>query len=153
MNKHCRYNLCQGDVATTKAACRTVCEEVFAPGLRTPTADFLHMSRALLEGMWALVPFIDTEAFLTYTKHLCGLETPALDNVYSRALLNFQHFVHEVVFNSPVAVIVRPLLNFNLWLTLFIAQRFPYLAFLAFGRNITAPEQFSITGTSEILAE
>jgi len=139
-----RYNLCQGDAEATRAACRVLLEEVFSQGLRRPADDFSHMAQALLEGMWALVPFIQAEPFLAFTKQLCGVHSQPLTNVYSRTLFNLQVFVHTVILNSFISIVIRPILNFNMWLAIFIAQRFPYLAFLAFGRNISSPEQFTI---------
>uniref|UniRef100_A0A1B6IMX5 ER-bound oxygenase mpaB/mpaB'/Rubber oxygenase catalytic domain-containing protein n=1 Tax=Homalodisca liturata TaxID=320908 RepID=A0A1B6IMX5_9HEMI len=139
-----QYNLCQGDVETTRAACQAMLDRVFNVGLRQPSADFQHMSRALLEGMWALVPFINPEAFLSFTLLLCGIDTFQLSKFYSRTLFNLQVFIQAVILNSVIGFIVRPILNFNMWLSIFITQRFPYLAFLAFGRSITPPEQFTI---------
>ncbi|KAG8277221.1 hypothetical protein J6590_047091 [Homalodisca vitripennis] len=139
-----QYNLCQGDVETTRAACQAMLDRVFNVGLRQPSADFQHMSRALLEGMWALVPFINPEAFLSFTLLLCGIDTFQLSKFYSRTLFHLQVFVQAVILNSVIGFIVRPILNFNMWLSIFITQRFPYLAFLAFGRSITPPEQFTI---------
>lgn len=141
-----RYNLCQGNVETTRAACQAMLDKVFNKGLQQPSKDFKQMSDALLNGMWALIPVINTEAFLGFTKLLCGLDVQ-LTNIYSRTLYNFQVFVHGVVLNSLAAAFMRPILNFNMWLAVFITQRFPYLAFLAFGRNITAPEQYTITSS------
>ncbi|XP_054264017.1 uncharacterized protein LOC128987248 [Macrosteles quadrilineatus] len=139
-----KYNLCQGDVQTTRQTCQAMLDKVFVVGLKQNSTDFQMMSKALLEGMWAVIPFINTEAFFGFTKMLCGVDDVQFTNVYSKTLFNLQVFVHNAILNSFLAAIIRPILNFNMWLALFITQRFPYLAFLAFGREITAPEQYTI---------
>lgn len=139
--------MCRGDLKSTREACQVILGEVFSPGLQNPPQDFSKMGTALLEGVWAIVPVIDTEAFLNFTKILCGIDNVVTSKFYSRALLNFQLFVHSVLLNSVIAFILRPILNFHLWFAIIMTQRFPLLAFMTFGRNICPSEQCTVKTT------
>jgi hypothetical protein len=117
-----------------------VLDEVFVPALRKPPGGFEHMSRSLMTGMWTMVPFLDYDAILTFTKRLAGVD--AADNImdqlpfHSRLLLAYQIFVHEVVLsNWFLAWILKPILNFGMWFSVFMSQRLPLLAYLQFGRS------------------
>lgn len=142
-----KFNLCRGSLETTIQTCQIIMNKVFIPALENPPAEFKSMSQALLEGMSAMVPLLDTEAFTDYTKILCGMKDVQPIKLYSRAVLSIQLFVHRVLLNTFLGIIFRPILNFNMWLSVFISQRFPFLAFLYFGRNISAPPQFTIQTT------
>jgi len=98
------------------------------------------MSRSLLEGMWAMVPIIDYDAFMGFTMRLAGVvvtedKTKTLPFT-SKVLLAYQIFVHEVVLmNRFLAWLVRPVLNFLMWFSVFMTQRLPILAYVQFGRS------------------
>jgi hypothetical protein len=135
-----RFNICKGNLSETKQLCQTILEQVFVPALRKPPEGFEQMSRCLLEGMWAMMPFLDYNAFMSFTMRLAGVETP--DNsknplaFYSRVLLACQIFVQEVVLmNWFLAWILRPILNFGMRLSVFMTQRMPLLAYVQFGRS------------------
>jgi len=135
-----RFNVCKGDLAQTRQVCQTLLEQVFVPALRKPAEGFEEMSRSLLEGMWAMVPFLDYDAFTEFTRRLAGVETPGSSNrpleFYSKLLLSYQIFVHKVLLrNWLLAWIVRPILNFGMWFSVYMTQRLPLLAYLQFGRS------------------
>jgi hypothetical protein len=116
-------------------------EEVFVPALRKPAEGFEQMSRSLLEGVWSMVPCLDYYAFLGFTMRLAGVETTE-SNIksqlpfYSRALLAYQIFVHEVVLrNWLLGSVFRPVLNFGMWFSVFMTQRLPLLAYVQYGRS------------------
>lgn len=115
-------------------------DQVFVPALRKPSEGFEQMSRSLLEGMWSMVPFLDYDAFLSFTMRLAGVETSennkSTHSFHSRALLAYQIFVHEVVLrNWFLGSILRPILNFGMWLSVFLTQRLPILAYIQYGRS------------------
>jgi hypothetical protein len=124
----------------TKQLCQTILEEIFVPALKKPADGFEQMSRSLLEGVWAMVPFLDYDAFMGFTMRLAGVEmredeTKTL-SITSRILLAYQIFVHEVVLmNRFLAWLVRPVLNFLMWFSVFMTQRLPILAYVQFGRS------------------
>lgn len=97
----------------------------------------------MLEGMWAVNPTINPEATLAFTKYLSNIEyTP--DSLYSRIIFNIQVFVHSTLLNSIFAFIFRPILNFNMWLSVLLAQKIPFLAFFVFGRGAYFPPHHAI---------
>ncbi|KAJ8896061.1 hypothetical protein PR048_001402 [Dryococelus australis] len=69
-----RFNMCRDSVLETQMLCWMVVERVLGPALERPPQQFAGMSRALLHAMWAVVPAIDSAAFLDYTRLLAGLE-------------------------------------------------------------------------------
>ena len=135
-----RFNICKGNLLETKQLCQTILEEVFVPALKKPADGFEQMSRSLLEGMWAMVPIIDYDAFMSFTMHLAGVvvteDKSKTMTFTSKVLLAYQIFVHEVVLmNRFLAWLVRPILNFLMWFSVFMTQRLPILAYVQFGRS------------------
>jgi len=124
----------------TKQLCQTILEEIFVPALKKPADGFEQMSRSLLEGMWAMVPFLDYDAFKAFTMRLAGVEVTEDKSktlsIISKLLLAYQIFVHEVeLMNKFLALLVRPSLNFLMWFSVFMTQRLPILAYVQFGRS------------------
>nr|CAD7601260.1 unnamed protein product [Timema genevievae] len=68
-----RFNICRESVLETRILCQRLVDEVFVAGLTAPPPQFAEMARSLLDGTWAMVPFIDHDAFLHFTKQLVGL--------------------------------------------------------------------------------
>ncbi|KDR07972.1 hypothetical protein L798_02399, partial [Zootermopsis nevadensis] len=135
-----RFNICKGDVLETKQLCQTILEQVFVPALRKPPKGFEHMSLCLLKAMWSMVPFLDYDAFMSFTMRLAGVETSHNSKetltFHSRVILAFQILVHEVVLrNWLLAWMVRPILNFGMWFSVFMTQRLPILAYVQFGKS------------------
>lgn len=134
----CRFNLCKETVAETQQLCSEMLEQVFAPALKQPAEGFDQMSRSLLDAMWVMVPFLQYDAFLGFARRLSGVEAPlaARASLYSRVLLSYQVFVHEVVLcTALLAWLFRPILNFGMWFSVFMTQRLPLLAYVTFGRS------------------
>jgi hypothetical protein len=91
-----------------------------------------------MEGVWAMVPFLDYDAFMSFAMRLAGAKTPNKNPLpfYSRVLLAYQIFVHEVaLMNWFLAWMLRPILNFGMWFSVFMTQRLPVLAYVQFGRS------------------
>ncbi|XP_069681356.1 uncharacterized protein [Periplaneta americana] len=133
-----RFNLCKETVAETQQLCSEMLEQVFAPALKQPAEGFDQMSRSLLDAMWVMVPFLQYDAFLGFARRLSGVEAPlaARASLYSRVLLSYQVFVHEVVLcTALLAWLFRPILNFGMWFSVFMTQRLPLLAYVTFGRS------------------
>jgi hypothetical protein len=88
-----------------------------------------------------MVPYLDYDAFLGFTMRLAGVQTPQSNvksrlSLHSRALLAYQIFVHEVVLrNWFLGSILRPVLNFGMWFSVFMTQRLPILAYVQYGRS------------------
>ncbi|PSN34756.1 hypothetical protein C0J52_22945 [Blattella germanica] len=134
-----RFNICKENVAETKKVCQIMLEQVFVPALKKPEEGFEVMSHALIEGLWTMVPFLEYDAFLGFTKNLAGIETSndiSSKSLYIRSLLSYQIFVHEILLGYWLfAWLARPVHNFFMWLSVFLTQRMPVLAYLKFGRS------------------
>nr|CAD7450225.1 unnamed protein product [Timema bartmani] len=140
----CRFNICRESVLETRILCQRLVDEVFVAGLTAPPPQFAEMARSLLDGTWAMVPFIDHDAFLNFTKQLVGLRgelpnkasatTNVIHQMYSGVLLALQVFVHEVLLATPfISVLVRFFLNILMWFSIYMAQRLPVLAYITWG--------------------
>lgn len=145
------YNLCTDSYDTTRSRLDIVMRQFYRPLLENTTEEFMSMANALLEGLWCYNPFLDTKAFIYYTRWITNCknhlyyesDTCALDcNVdesrkflqsfgwYSRWILFLQITAHTYLLNFAA---IRWYLNFQLWLTKYIIHYFPFLAFLKFG--------------------
>jgi hypothetical protein len=88
-----------------------------------------------------MVPFLDYDAFMSFTMRLAEVETTESNkksplSFHSRALLAYQIFVHEVVLtNWFLGSIWRPILNFGMWFSVYMTQRLPILAYVQYGRS------------------
>jgi hypothetical protein len=87
-----------------------------------------------------MVPYLDYAAFMGFTMRLAGVEvTESVKSslpFHSRALLAYQIFVHEVVLrNWFLGSIMRHVLNFGMWFSVFMTQRLPILAYVQYGRT------------------
>ncbi|XP_067001053.1 uncharacterized protein [Anabrus simplex] len=135
-----RFNLCRKDAAETRALCRAVLQEVIVPSLETPPLHFPEMTQALLYGMWHMIPFLEYDAFMSFTYDLAGIEYLTRDSrpisVYSRSVWALQRFVSQVLLISKWwAWIFRPFLNFMMWLAVYLTERYPVLAIASFGKK------------------
>uniref|UniRef100_A0A8D8Y4E7 ER-bound oxygenase mpaB/mpaB'/Rubber oxygenase catalytic domain-containing protein n=1 Tax=Cacopsylla melanoneura TaxID=428564 RepID=A0A8D8Y4E7_9HEMI len=135
-----RYNLCSlsNNVAESRKCCQIICNNAFKPLMETPVEDFHSMSIALLQGVKGFVPSLDPDAFLYFTKHLCGIDVN-LDKLdaYARFTYRLQDFIHTRILNNAILRwFFRPLLNFNMWLAIFICERFTsVISALHFGNS------------------
>ncbi|KAG8222138.1 hypothetical protein J437_LFUL002135 [Ladona fulva] len=117
--------------------------------MHAPPTAFARMARALINGMWAFVPFLDVHAFLRYARYLMGdkvkeeedkkaikgyygdgVEIRGHGGPYSRFLFTLQVFFLETLLgNAIIAFFLRPYLNLQMSLAIFLAHRFPFLTF------------------------
>lgn len=123
-----RYNLCalSNNVQESTKCCKIICDQVFKPLMEKPHEDFPSMCSALLLGVKAFVPSNDPEAFLLFTKHLCGIDVSLANlDAYGRFMYRLQDFIHTYVLQySVLRFLFKPILNFNMWLSIFICEKF-----------------------------
>ncbi|KAG7202542.1 hypothetical protein KM043_009740 [Ampulex compressa] len=140
-----KYNLCSGDVEETRALCRRVLDHVFLPSLAKRIEAFDKMCRALIDGLWPMNPFLDTDAFIAFTLHLAAvsatnnnhsivIDTSAMP-LQSRCILNTQLFVHKYLMPTTYwwSGIFRSFFNTTMRLSIFLTEKFPFLAYWSFG--------------------
>lgn len=67
-----RFNICQfdSDIRATDQVLEEVCTKWLGPALVSPPPEFDHMSQALLEGSWCMMPVLEYHSFLNFTQVL-----------------------------------------------------------------------------------
>lgn len=138
-----RYNLCDGNTDQVSALCEKVRSEVFKSFMQTPPDDFTKMSKALLSGVQPVIPFLNTDAFLEFTRQMVDLKSGIpLTGCYARFILRFQIFVHTVLFTvSYLAVVFKPVFNFLMKLAIFLHSNYPFLAYITLGNDVYPEEK------------
>lgn len=147
------FNLCTDSYKTTKKRVDTVRDKIFRPLIENTNETFYKMATAMIDGLWCYNPFLDTDAFLYFTKWMCNcknyvyyrsdprvLDTdakPCIETLeslgyYSRLILYLQLTAHTYWLNFAA---MRWYLNFQLWTSKYILYYFPFLAFYKFGIN------------------
>ncbi|XP_076284216.1 uncharacterized protein LOC143210862 isoform X2 [Lasioglossum baleicum] len=140
-----KYNLCAGNVEETRALCRRVLDEVFLPSLANKNKAFTEMSRTLIEGLWPLNPYLDSDAFVVFTltlasssatnnNHSLKTDTSHL-SWYGRFILNLQLMVHKYLLATTRwwSSLFRAYFNGQMRMTMYIIERLPFLAFWTYG--------------------
>lgn len=146
-----RFNLCTDSYETTRRRLAVIRDEIYRPSLENTTQQFFEMANAMIHGLWCYNPFLDTDAFLYFTRWLCDckdhiyfgsdpriLQTDphaskkiiASMGYYSRWILFLQITMHSFLINFAA---MRWYLNFQLWLSKYIIYYFPFLGFFKFG--------------------
>lgn len=128
--------MCQGTLAEVRTVCDIILNDVYVPALMNPPAEFHSMVGALIEGMKPISPMLDMDAFMMYTRRICGISGagPKLANAYSRWVYNFQLYTHDVLLTRPwLAFVFRPLLNYNMMFSVWVNIKFPFGAAIRFG--------------------
>ncbi|CAK1590419.1 unnamed protein product [Parnassius mnemosyne] len=68
-----RYNLCRRNMDETRKVCQIILDHVFTPCLENVPEYFEHMSRVMIDGMWAVNPAMETGSLLYSTKNLANV--------------------------------------------------------------------------------
>ncbi|CAK9814920.1 hypothetical protein ANTQUA_LOCUS8278 [Anthophora quadrimaculata] len=140
-----KYNICSGSVEETRALCRRLLDEIFLPSLATNDEDFKKMSRLLIESLWPVNPYMDSNAFIAFMLILASESATNnnhslkidLSNLswYSRFILNLQMMVHKYLL-PPVhwwSRFFRTFFNEQMRLAIYLTEKFPFLAFWNYG--------------------
>ncbi|XP_055539957.1 uncharacterized protein LOC129726839 isoform X2 [Wyeomyia smithii] len=141
-----RFNICTDSVETTKRRMELLNEHVIRPALMAPSDDFIHMSKAMIEGLWCLNTMLNYDAFLFFTRRLSNCaghyywndeprdgSSAAYQRLgwYSRYALNMIMVAHEILFSYAL---VRWYFNRQTELNIYFLNRFfPWLAILMYG--------------------
>ncbi|XP_076659305.1 uncharacterized protein LOC143362761 [Halictus rubicundus] len=140
-----KYNLCTGNVEETRALCRRVLDEVFLPSLANENKAFDEMSRTLIEGLWPLNPYLDSDAFVVFTltlasssatnnNHSLKIDTSHL-SLYGRFILNLQLVVHKYLLPTTRwwSSLFRAYFNSQMRFAMYVIEKLPFLAFWTYG--------------------
>lgn len=132
-----RFNICDGDVKETQVLCNELVKQVFVPALYNIDQDFVNLVRSLNVGLWSFNPFLEYETFMIYLCRLCGIERLGNNNKecqlaptpYTKIMLVVLEY--EMYFYQYN--IVRVLLNSLEYISFWLIEFFPFLAFHHFG--------------------
>lgn len=146
-----RFNLCTDSYETTRKRLIIMRDQIYRPYIENTNEEFYKMAKALIEGLWCYMPFLDTDASIYFTKWMCNckdyvyfrsdprvLESDAepckkvLESLgyYSRWIVFLQMTAHTYWLNFAA---MRWYLNFQVWISKYIIYYFPFLAFIKFG--------------------
>lgn len=136
--------MCQGTLEEVQSVCHIILNDLYVPALKKPPTEFNHMVEVLIDGMKPISPMLDLDATMTYMYELCGVSDmePRLTNWYSRWVYNIQSYSHNVLLNKKwLAIIFRPLLNYNMMFSIWLNIKFPFGAAFRFGTKVFSREQ------------
>ncbi|XP_050435615.1 uncharacterized protein LOC126842617, partial [Adelges cooleyi] len=134
---HEEYNLCRGSLEEVRSLCAAVMTDVYVPCLKNPPSQFNHMVGALLDGMKPLSFLIDLEAFMKFISRIYGLPEQRLTNSHSRWIFNIQMFISGVLLTKWwLAWLFRPIMNYQLRISVWLNDNFPLAAALKFGTKV-----------------
>ena len=137
-----RFNLCQfdEDVSSTDQLLEGVCSKWLGPALVAPPNEFVPMSKALVNGVWCMMPVIEYNSILNFTQELAGVpqqhrwEQPG---IYSTFMLAFLHLVPNTMTWPVLGKIFRAYHNANMRFSLYMSTYYPLLAWYSFPGNPT----------------
>lgn len=101
---------------------------------------FIIMSTYLLDGLWAMNPFLELNSFLFYLRTMFKNNLSSIDekNVeYRRLSMGAKFRVHFLVFLTSLMRfrLVRELMGYVKRHSLWLMKHFPYLAYYKFGKK------------------
>lgn len=144
------FNLCTDSWETTKPRLLLIRDEIFKPALQNVTPDFLDMSKALIDGLWAHLPTLTLGSILFFTKRMAkcdGYEFLDSDFPNGKRIENKKQYYDDLSLVDRITVfygiylsdrlhhytIVRKLINFRTWLSFKASEFLPLLAIIVFG--------------------
>ncbi|ETN60742.1 hypothetical protein AND_007630 [Anopheles darlingi] len=147
-----RFNACTDCFETTEQRMQVIAKEILRPALLHHTEQFVHMGKALIDGLWCFNPFIEFDSFLYMTMRLINvpgyhyLDTDTVfvgDDLESSKVRRYERFGYYARFVLFVMTylhsfllqisIIRWYFNSQMILARFIITYFPFLAFFKFG--------------------
>lgn len=113
-------------------------EEVIKPQVEARRPDFIQMAEALINGMWTMVPFLQTNTMLSYLYFtILNGDYKKMDAVEQFGKMDFFDRIRFAIMNTSVFLmqlnIMRLTVNFLQRVALWLMPRFPFLAYYYFG--------------------
>uniref|UniRef100_A0A8W7K6Q7 ER-bound oxygenase mpaB/mpaB'/Rubber oxygenase catalytic domain-containing protein n=1 Tax=Anopheles albimanus TaxID=7167 RepID=A0A8W7K6Q7_ANOAL len=147
-----RFNACTDCFETTEQRMLVIAKEILRPALLNHTEPFVHMGKALIDGLWCFNPFIEFDSFLYLTMRLTNVPgyhyfdsdvVHTGDDLEASKVRHYEHFGHYARFLLFVTSyilsfllqisIIRWYFNSQMILARFLITYFPFLAFFKFG--------------------
>ncbi|CAH1127490.1 unnamed protein product [Ceutorhynchus assimilis] len=133
------FNICRESVEETRAICNEILSKVILPAVEEKNEKSREMCSYLMNGLWAINPFLNVNTFLFYLNlTLKNSKADANENNEEykkltkgeKARLNIIFFVTKVMQYPLVRICLRAFQIHALW----VAKTFPFLAYYKFGR-------------------
>uniref|UniRef100_A0A2M4ATA7 ER-bound oxygenase mpaB/mpaB'/Rubber oxygenase catalytic domain-containing protein n=1 Tax=Anopheles triannulatus TaxID=58253 RepID=A0A2M4ATA7_9DIPT len=147
-----RFNACTDCFETTEQRMQVIAKEILRSALLLHTEQFVHMGKALIDGLWCFNPFVEFDSFLYMTMRLVNVpgyhyfDTDTVysaDDVESGKVRHYEHFGYYarfVLFTMSYLhafllqiSIIRWYFNAQMLFSRFLITYFPFLAFFKFG--------------------
>ncbi|XP_065085603.1 uncharacterized protein LOC135707681 isoform X2 [Ochlerotatus camptorhynchus] len=141
-----RFNLCTDELNASYQRMMLVNDHFMRPGLQNPSAEFTHMTRAMIDGMWCYSTLLEYDAFMFLTRRLSSVPghyywsveprdgtRPVYKDLgwFSRVMLFVLMTIHEVLLNITVLRLYSNwMFRFN---TNVVNKYFPVLAMVKHG--------------------
>lgn len=144
------FNLCSDSWESTKPRLVLVRDEIFKPSLENTSPEFLEMTKAMIDGLWAHLPTLSVGSFLFFTKRMAkceGYEYFDTDfpngkriegrkqhyddlSIMDKFTVSYGLFISDRLYHLTL---FRKYINFRTWLNFKISEYFPLLAIIMFG--------------------
>lgn len=134
------FNLCRESVEETKKICEEITVSVLRPAVEAKDSEHTQMCSYLINGLWAINPFLDHNTFSFYLQAVLNNDVSIVssENDEYRHLsfgeklrLRIIVFVIGLMRFNVIRILLKRLQNHSLWL----AQTSPYLAYYKFGKK------------------
>ncbi|XP_017784036.1 PREDICTED: uncharacterized protein LOC108567847 [Nicrophorus vespilloides] len=135
-----RFNICRDDPEDTKRICCLLIDKVFKLKVEEQQSDFLQMSTALVNGMWAMNPMLIPEVIMIrlirllnapedFAKHTLISRLSEKLNKKQKFLLDLMEYTISTYKYTALKFYHNVVMNASFWLM----KNFPFLAFYSFG--------------------
>ncbi|CAH1164154.1 unnamed protein product [Phaedon cochleariae] len=132
-----RFNICRESVSETKSICNLLVERVFIPVMKKPADDFHMMTKAMLDGLWAMNPVLRHDVFVQFAQMVMDDDKdPNYKNEHLPELTEQGKKTLKLLLGITWALqysVIRIFLNLTQVLALRIMKVFPFLALYKFG--------------------
>nr|XP_015837413.1 PREDICTED: uncharacterized protein LOC655780 isoform X2 [Tribolium castaneum] len=132
-----RFNICRDSVEETSEICRILADQIFRPAIERKDKDFIEMATHLSDGMWAMNPTLNAKIYLNLVYRL--LQSPNNNNQSNSFLIELNFFETGLYYFLILVIwslqfnIFRIYHNYTQYVSLWLMDVFPFLAYYKFG--------------------
>lgn len=121
----------------TKQICNLLIDRVFLPRLKNPCGHFEKMSSALINGMWAMNPILESNVFVLYLEMVLQNDGDVHGKEDFQKLKWPDRFKLRFILYTLWSLqfdLVRVFHNYLQIVTLWLMRNYPFLAYYKFGK-------------------
>lgn len=136
--KFSRFNICRDSVQETREICKILLKKVFLPLFEKPDKCVVEMINYLINGISAIDPLIDYYVCMTYLQMMLEnqedyrkLENQNYENIswWVKTKIN----IFSIIMKGLKVKVIRLYFQYTTILKLWLANVFPFLAYIKFG--------------------